>query len=141
MAKEIVGLVKLQVVGGRATPAPPVGTALGPHGIDLNAFVTQFNEQTKTDNGTVLPVVVTVYKDRSFEFIIKTPPAPFLILEAIKKDKGATNVKTETAGTLNDDQLKTIAEKKMPDLSARDIEAAKKIIAGTARSMGVKVDK
>lgn len=140
MAKEITAQVKLQLTGGRATPAPPVGTALGPHGIDMNAFVTQFNDQTKQDNGTVLPVVVTIYKDRTFTFVIKTPPAAFLIKEAIKKDKGAANQKTETVGTLTDDQVAAIAEKKLVDLSARDINQAKKIIAGTARSMGVKVE-
>jgi large subunit ribosomal protein L11 len=140
MAKEITAQVKLQLTGGRATPAPPVGTALGPHGIDMNAFVTQFNDQTKQDNGTVLPVVVTIYKDRTFTFIIKTPPAAFLIKEAIKKDKGAANQKTETVGTLKDEQVAAIAEKKLVDLSARDMDAAKKIIAGTARSMGVKVE-
>jgi len=140
MAKEITAQVKLQLTAGRATPAPPVGTALGPHGIDMNAFVTQFNDQTKQENGTVLPVVVTIYKDRTFTFIIKTPPAAFLIKEAIKKDKGAANQKTETVGTLTDSQVAAIAEKKLVDLSARDIEQAKKIIAGTARSMGVKVE-
>lgn len=140
MAKEITAQVKLQLTAGRATPAPPVGTALGPHGIDMNAFVTQFNDQTKQENGTVLPVVVTIYKDRTFSFIIKTPPAPFLIKEAIKKDKGAANQKTETVGTLTDEQLTAIAEKKLVDLSARDINQAKKIIAGTARSMGVKTE-
>lgn len=140
MAKEIVAQVKMQIPGGRATPAPPVGTALGPHGLDLNAFVTQFNDQTKQDNGTILPVVVTVYKDRTFSFIIKTPPAAVLIKEAIKKDKGAANAKTDTVGTLTDDQLTTIAEKKLVDLSARTVDEAKKIIAGTARSMGVKVE-
>lgn len=141
MAKEIVAQVKMQIPGGRATPAPPVGTALGPHGVDLNGFVTQFNEKTKTENGTILPIVVTVYKDRSFDFIIKTPPAPFLIKEAIKVDKGAANPKTDTVGTLTDGQLTAIAEKKLPDLSARSIDQAKKIIAGTARSMGVKIEK
>lgn len=140
MAKEITAVVKLQLVAGRATPAPPVGTALGPHGIDMNAFVTQFNDQTKQDNGTVLPVVVTIYKDRSFTFVIKTPPAAFLIKEAIKKEKGAANQKTETVGTLSDAQVTAIAEKKLVDLSARDLSQAKKIIGGTARSMGVRVE-
>lgn len=140
MAKEIVAVVKIQIPAGRATPAPPVGTALGPHGIDMPGFVSQFNERTQADTGTIIPVEVTIFKDRSFTFICKTPPAAVLIKEAIKKDKGAANVKTETAGTLNDDQLTAIATKKMPDISARDIDAAKKIISGTARSMGVKVE-
>lgn len=140
MAKEIVAEVKLQIPAGRATPAPPVGTALGPHGIDMNGFVTQFNERTKADTGTIIPVVVTIFKDRSFTFVLKTPPAAILIKEAIKQEKGAANVKLETVGTLNDEQLTAIATKKMPDISARSIDAAKKIVAGTARSMGVKVE-
>lgn len=140
MAKEIVAEVKLQIPAGRATPAPPVGTALGPHGIDMNAFVTQFNEKTQADTGTIIPVVVTIYKDRSFTFILKTPPAAVLIKEAIKIEKGASNVKLETAGSLTDDQVTAIATKKMPDISARSIDAAKRIVAGTARSMGVKVE-
>jgi len=140
MAKEIVAEVKLQIPAGRATPAPPVGTALGPHGIDMNGFVTQFNERTQADTGTIIPVVVTIFKDRSFTFILKTPPAAVLIKEAIKKEKGAANVKLETVGTLNDEQLTAIANKKMPDISARSIDAAKRIVAGTARSMGVKVE-
>lgn len=140
MAKEIVALVKIQIPAGKATPAPPVGTALGPHGIDMNAFVTQFNEQTRPDTGTIVPAVVTIYKDRTFTFIVKTPPAAVLIKEAIKKEKGAANSKTESVGTLNDHDLTKIAERKLPDLSARTVEEAKKIIAGTARSMGVKVE-
>lgn len=140
MAKEIIADVKLQIPAGRATPAPPVGTALGPHGIDMNAFVTQFNEKTQQDNGTIIPVVVTIYKDRSFTFVLKTPPAAVLIKEAIKKEKGAANVKLETVGTLTDQQLTDIATKKMPDISARSIDEAKRIVAGTARSMGVKVE-
>lgn len=140
MAKEIIAQVKLQIPAGRATPAPPVGTALGPHGIDMNGFVTQFNERTKADMGTIIPVEVTIFKDRSFTFILKTPPAAVLIKEAIKKEKGAASVKLETVGTLNDEQLTAIATKKMPDISARSIDAAKRIIAGTARSMGVKVE-
>lgn len=140
MAKEIIADVKLQIPAGRATPAPPVGTALGPHGIDMNAFVTQFNEKTQADNGTIIPVVVTIFKDRSFTFVLKTPPAAVLIKEAIKKEKGAANVKLETVGTLTDQQLTDIATKKMPDISARSIDEAKRIVAGTARSMGVKVE-
>lgn len=139
MAKEIVANVKLQLPAGKATPAPPVGTALGPHGIDMQAFVTQFNERTQKDTGTILPIVVTIYKDRSFVFIIKTPPAAVLIKEAIKQEKGAANPKTDTVGTLTDKDLVAIAERKMPDISARSLESAKKIIAGTARSMGVKI--
>jgi len=140
MAKEVLTKVKLQIPAAKATPAPPVGTALGPHGIDMNAFVTQFNDRTKQDAGTILPVVVTIYKDRSFNFIIKTPPAAVLIKEATKIEKGAANSKTDTVGTISNQAITTIAERKMVDLSARDLEQAKKIIAGTARSMGVKVD-
>lgn len=140
MAKEIQAQVKIQIPGGKATPAPPVGTALGPLGIDMNGFVTQFNERTKDQMGTIIPVVVTVFKDRSFNFILKSPPAAVLIKEAIKKEKGAADQKKETVGTLKQADLETIATKKMSDLSARDIDQAKKIIAGTARSMGVKVE-
>lgn len=140
MPKEIVTQVKLQIPAGKATPAPPVGTALGPHGIDMNAFVTQYNEKTQKDTGTILPVVVTIYKDRTFDFIIKTPPAAVLIKEAAKIEKGAANSKTDQAGTISDKAVTEIAERKMEDLSARNIDQAKKIIAGTARSMGVKVE-
>jgi len=140
MAKEIQAQVKIQIPGGKATPAPPVGTALGPLGIDMNAFVTQFNDRTKDQMGTVVPVVVTVYKDRSFEFILKSPPAAVLIKETIKKEKGAADQKKEVVGTLKQSDLENIATKKMTDLSARDVEQAKKIIAGTARSMGVLVE-
>ena len=140
MAKEIVAEVKLQIPAGKATPAPPVGTALGPHGIDMLGFVTQFNERTAADTGTVIPAVVTIYKDRSFTFILKTPPTAVLIKEAIKKEKGAANVKTETVGSLTDEQLTNIATKKMPDISARSVDQAKKIVAGTARSMGVSTE-
>jgi len=140
MAKEIMVKLKLQIPGGKATPAPPVGTALGPHGIDMNAFVTQFNDRTKDQMGTIVPVVVTIYKDRSFEFILKTPPAAILIKEAMKLEKGSASSKTTKVGTLLQKDLESIAERKMPDISARDIEQAKKIIAGTARSMGVEVE-
>lgn len=140
MAKEVLAKVKIQIPGGKATPAPPVGTALGPHGIDMNAFVTQFNDQTKDQMGTIIPVEVTIFKDRSFTFILKSPPAAVLIKETIKKEKGAADQKKESVGTLTQADLESIANKKMNDLSARDVEEAKKIIAGTARSMGVKVE-
>lgn len=141
MAKKIKIKVKVQIPGGSANPAPPVGTALGPHGIDIMAFCTQFNERTKDKQGTVLPAVITIYEDRSFDFIVKQPPAAELIKKALKLEKASGSVKKEKVGKLTQAQLEEIANAKMVDLNANDIEAAKKIIAGTARSMGIEVEK
>lgn len=141
MAKTIKTKLKLQIVGGQATPAPPVGSALGQHGVDINAFVTQFNERTKEKMGTKIPVVITVYEDRSFDFIVKEPPAAVLIKKTLGISKGASSVKKEKVGKLTQDQLEEIAKAKMADLNANDIEQAKKVIAGTARSMGIEVEK
>jgi len=141
MAKKIKTKVKLQIVGGQATPAPPVGTALGPHGLDIQAFCSSFNEQTKGSQGTILPVVMTIYEDRSFDFIIKQPPMAELIKKALGVEKGSGSSKTEKVGKLTKTQLEEIAKEKMPDLNANDLESAKKIVAGTARSMGIEVEK
>jgi len=140
MAKKVIKVVKMQVEAGKANPAPPVGTALGPHGIQIMDFCTQFNERTKDQMGTVIPAVVTIYEDRSFDFITKQPPAGPLILKALGIEKGAGNSLKEKVGKLTKAQLRAIAEQKMPDLNAHDIEAAMKIIAGTARNMGVEVE-
>lgn len=139
MAKQLVAEIKVQVTGGQATPAPPVGTALGPHGVNIGQFVQQFNEQTREMNGTTLPVVISVYNDRSFDFIIKSPPAAVLLKQAAKIAKGASNPLKDKVGTVTNSQLKEIAETKMADLNAGDIDQAAKIIAGTARSMGITV--
>ena len=141
MAKQIKTKVKLQIIGGQANPAPPVGTALGPHGVDMNAFCTSFNEQTRDKMGTVLPVVITIYEDRSIDFIVKEPPAAELIKKALGIQKGSGSVKAEKVGKLSQSQLEEIAKAKMPDLNANDIEQAKKVISGTARSMGIEVEK
>ena len=139
MAKEIIGEVKLQIEAGKANPAPPVGTALGPKGINIMDFCKAFNAKTKNDTGLIIPAVVTVYADRSFTFITKTPPAAVLIKKAIKLEKGSSEPSMKKVGKITQAQLEEIAKKKEPDLNANDIEAAKKIIAGTARSMGVEV--
>ncbi len=141
MAKKIKTKVKLQIPGGQANPAPPVGTALGPHGIQINDFCSAFNEKTKDKMGTILPVELTIYEDRSFDFIIKEPPAAELIKKTLKIEKGSGSPKAEKIGKLTQAQLTEIAEAKMPDLNANDIEEAKKVIAGTARSMGIEVEK
>ena len=135
MAKEIVKKIKLQIEAGKATPAPPVGTALGPAGVNLQEFCTRYNEATRDKMGDVVPVVVTVYDDRSFDFVIKTPPAAFLLKKYAKVNKGST----EEVATLTKDQLREIAETKLPDLNAYSVEAAMKIVEGTARNMGIKV--
>ena len=140
MAKEVKGLIKLQVVGGKCTPAPPVGPALGQHGVNIGEFVKRFNDATGDRVGKVLPVEITVYADRSFDFIIKQPPASALVKEYAKIPKGAKNALTDKAGTLTDAQLTEIAQVKLPDLNTTDVEAAKKIIAGTARNMGVAIE-
>jgi len=141
MAKQVKTKIKLQVVGGQANPAPPVGTALGPHGLQINDFCSAFNERTKDKMGTVLPVEITVYEDRTFDFIIKEPPAAELIKKALNLQKGSSSVRAEKVGKLTQAQLEEIAKLKMPDLNANDVEQAKKVIAGTARSMGVEIEK
>ena len=140
MAKEIMAVVKLQVPAGKANPAPTVGTALGPHGIQLQDFCTQFNNETKEMGNTIVPVVITIFDDRSFSFIMKSPPAAVLIKETIKLAKGSGEPHKTKVGTITRAQLESIAEKKMEDLNANDMDAAVKIIAGTCRSMGVKVE-
>lgn len=139
MANE-VKKIKIQIPAGKATPAPPVGTALGPAGINLGDFCTKFNDATRDKMGDILPVEITVNEDRSFDFVVKTPPAAFLIKRALKLKKGSVNGKNETVGTLTKDQLKEIAEIKLPDLNCYTLESAMKIIEGTALNMGVKVE-
>lgn len=141
MAKKVMTKVKLQIPGGQANPAPPVGTALGPHGIAIQDFCSQFNDKTKDKMGTILPVELTIYEDRSFDFIIKEPPAAELIKKALGIEKGSGSPKAEKVGKLTQAQLTEIAEAKMPDLNANDLEEAKRVIAGTARSMGIEVEK
>ena len=139
MAKKVLTTIKLQAVGGAASPAPPVGPALGQHGINIMEFCKAFNAQTQQDAGTVIPVVITVYEDRSFTFVTKTPPAAVLIRQAIGIDKGSGEPHRNKVGKITQDQLRQIAEKKLDDLNANDVDAAIKVIAGTARSMGVDV--
>lgn len=139
MAQKVVGLVKLQIPAGKATPAPPVGTALGPHGVNIMAFTKEFNERTKKDAGLIIPVVVTIYADRSFTFVTKTPPAAVLIKKACGIDKASGVPNKEKVAKITREQVKKIAETKMPDLNAASIETAMSMIAGTARSMGVEV--
>ena len=140
MAKPITAVVKLQVPAGQATPAPPVGTALGPHGVNIMEFVKQFNAKTQSQAGMVTPVVVTIYKDRTFTFITKTPPASVLLRKEAGIEKGSATSNREKVGKVTRAQLKKIAELKMPDLNATDLEGAIKMIAGTARSMGLTVE-
>ncbi|MBT4120477.1 MAG: 50S ribosomal protein L11 [Candidatus Magasanikbacteria bacterium] len=140
MAKKLTTQIKLQIKGGAANPAPPVGPALGQHGLDIQAFCTQFNAATKDKAGEIVPVIISVYEDRTFDFITKVAPASALIMKAAGIKKGAGNPLKDKAGKLTKAQVKEIAEKKMPDLNANDIEAAMKIIEGTARQMGVKVE-
>ena len=139
MAKKVLTQIKLQAPGGGATPAPPVGPALGQHGINIMEFCKAFNAQTQGDAGTTIPVVITVYEDRSFTFVTKTPPAAVLIKQAINLEKGSAEPHLQKVGKISRDQLRAIAEKKLPDLNAHDVDEAEKIIAGTARSMGVDV--
>ncbi len=139
MAKKITKKLKLQIAGGKATPAPPVGPALGQAGINIGDFVTKFNAATQKMMGDVVPVEITVYEDRTYDFVLKTPPASSLLLKALKKDKGSGKPNTSKIGSVTKAQLREIAEKKMPDLNASDIEQAIKIIAGSARSMGIDV--
>ncbi|HIW36468.1 MAG TPA: 50S ribosomal protein L11 [Candidatus Treponema faecavium] len=139
--KKVTAVIKLQCPAGKATPAPPIGPALGPHGVSAPQFVQQFNDRTKTmEPGLVIPVVITVYQDKSFTFILKTPPAAVLIKKALGIEKGAGNPLRDKVGKLSQAKLEEIAKTKLPDVNANDIEAAKKIIAGTARSMGVEVE-
>ncbi|WKK81962.2 50S ribosomal protein L11 [Marivirga arenosa] len=139
MAKEISGYLKLQIKGGAANPSPPVGPALGSKGLNIMEFCKQFNGRTQDKAGQVLPVVITIYKDKSFDFVIKTPPAPVLLLEASKKKKGSAEPNRNKVGSVTWDQVKEIAETKMQDLNAFKIESAMRQVAGTARSMGIKV--
>ena len=137
--KQVTAIVKIQIPAGKATPAPPVGTALGPHGLNIMEFVKAYNAATESQVGTIIPVEITVFNDRTFTFKLKTPPAPVLIRKAAGVEKGASKVGTEIVGQLSMAQVTTIAEQKLPDLNANDIEAAKLQIIGTARSMGIKV--
>ena len=140
--KKVTAVIKLQCPAGKATPAPPVGPALGPHGVSAPQFVQQFNDRTKSmEQGLVVPVVITVYSDKSFTFILKTPPAAVLIRKACNIQKGSSNSITQKVATLSKAKLEEIAKMKMPDITANELEAAKKIIAGTARSMGVEVER
>ena len=139
MAKEVIGKIKLQLDAGKANPSPPVGPALGQHGVNIMDFCKAFNAQTHDKMGFVIPVEISVYADRSFTFILKTPPASDLLKKAAKVNNGAANSVKDVAGTISKAQLKEIAETKMPDLNAGSVEAAMNIIAGTARSMGIKV--
>jgi large subunit ribosomal protein L11 len=139
MAKKVLTQIKLQATGGQASPAPPVGPALGQHGINIMEFCKAFNAQTQGDTGTTIPVVITVYEDRSFTFVTKTPPAAVLIKQAINLEKGSGEPHRLKVGTITQAQLRDIAERKLADLNANDLEQASKIIAGTARSMGVDV--
>jgi large subunit ribosomal protein L11 len=137
--KKVLAVVKIQIPAGQATPAPPVGTALGPHGVAIMDFCKAYNAATESQRGTIVPVEISVYDDRSFTFVLKTPPTPVLLREAAGINKGSTAPGREGAGTITDAQLEEIAKVKMPDLNAYDIEAAKQQIAGTARSMGLTV--
>lgn len=141
MAKAIKAIVKLQCTAGKANPAPPVGPALGQHGVNIVEFCQQFNEKTREKGDITIPVVITIYEDRTFSFILKEPPVADLIIKTLKIAKGSDNSKKNKVGKLSAAQLGEIAEAKMSDLNANDIEAAKKIVAGTARSMGVEVEK
>ena len=139
MDKEVVKVIKLQIEAGKATPAPPVGTVLGPAGINLSEFCTKYNDATRDKMGNVLPVEISVYEDRSFDFVIKTPPAAFLIKKAAKVKKGSGKGRNEIVGSITKEQLREIAETKLPDLNAYSIEEAEKIVEGTARNMGIEV--
>lgn len=139
MAKKIKTIIKLQIEGGKATPAPPVGTALGPHGLNIADFVRQFNDATKDKMGEVTPVEITVFEDRSFTFVTKTPPAAFLLRKAAAIEKGSGEPNKNKVGRVTKEQVRQIAETKMQDLNANDIDAAVKIIMGTARSMGIEI--
>ena len=139
MAKKVAGVVKLQLAAGKATPAPPVGPALGGYGINIMQFVKEYNEKTSSQAGSVIPVEITIYSDRSFVFVLKTPPAADLLRKAAGVDKGSGTPNRTTAGTISRAQLRKLAEQKMSDLNAVTVEGAEKILAGTARSMGIKI--
>ncbi|CCH56814.1 ribosomal protein L11 [Fibrisoma limi BUZ 3] len=139
MAKEVGGYVKLQVKGGQANPSPPIGPALGSKGLNIMEFCKQFNARTQDKMGMVLPVLITYYKDKSFDFVIKTPPAPIMLMEAAKLKGGSAQPNRNKVGSVTWDQVRTIAETKMPDLNAFTVESAMKMVAGTARSMGITV--
>jgi large subunit ribosomal protein L11 len=139
MAKQVTAQVKIQVTGGQATPAPPVGTALGPHGVNIGQFVMQFNERTKEMKGTTIPVVVTIYNDRSFELITKSPPAAVLLKQAAQVAKGAANPKADKVGKVTKAQVLDIAKVKFQDMNSSSLETAARVIAGTARSLGIEV--
>jgi large subunit ribosomal protein L11 len=137
--KKVAAIVKIQIQAGKATPAPPVGTALGPHGIAIMDFVKAYNARTEAQVGTVIPTEITIYEDRTFEFVLKTPPAPVLIRKAVGLDKASSAPGSQTVATISEAQIEEIAKIKMPDLNANDLEAAKQQIRGTARSMGIAV--
>ena len=139
MAKELKAVIKLQIPAGQATPAPPVGPALGQHGVNIGQFVKEYNDKTRPDQGTIVPVIINVFTDRSFTFELKTPPAAVLLKKAANLAKGSGVVGTEIIGQVSEAQVREIAEKKMPDLNAASVEAACRMIAGTARSMGIEV--
>ena len=139
MANKVIGLIKLQIPAGKATPAPPVGPALGQHGVNIMGFTKEFNERTKNDAGLIIPVVITVYADRSFSFITKTPPASVLIKKAVGLDKASGVPNKDKVAELTQEQVRKIAEQKMPDLNAANVESAMKMVCGTARSMGITV--
>lgn len=140
MAKEAIKKIKLQIPAGKATPAPPVGTVLGPAGINLQDFCTKYNDATRDKMGDILPVEISVYDDRSFDFVIKTPPASFLLKKYVKINKGSVKGSKEVVGTITEAQLREIAETKLPDLNAYSVEEAMKIVAGTAKNMGIAVE-
>jgi len=139
VAQKVIGIIKLQIPAGKATPAPPVGPALGQHGVNIGQFTKDFNERTKNDEGLIIPVVITVYADRSFSFITKTPPAAVLLKKACNLEKASGQPNTEKVATVSKDEVRKIAELKMPDLNAANIETAVSMIEGTARSMGITV--
>ena len=139
MAKKVTAIVKLQLAAGKATPGPPVGSSLGPHGINIAGFVKDFNDKTRDKEGLVIPVIITIYADRSFTFVLKTPPAPVLIKKACKLESGSAKPNRDKVGKITKAQVEEIAKLKMPDLNAASLEAAMSMVAGTARSMGVVV--
>ena len=139
MAKKVVAMVKLQLQAGQATPSPPVGPALGQHGVNIMEFCKAFNERTKTQEGTIIPALITIFSDRTFTFVTKTPPVSFLLKKAVKLAKGANNPKKEMVGSITKSQVQEIAQLKMPDLNAKDLAGAMRIVEGSARSMGLEV--